>query len=452
MKIIIVGCGNVGVTLAEQLSKEGNDICVIDSQKQIVEEVISKNDIMGICGNGSNYSVLMEAGITSADILIAVTESDEMNLLCCVIAQKAGHCKLIARVRNPIYETETDFLRKELSLSMILNPDKLTAQEIFQVLCFPTAKEIAAFEGGKVQMIRYCIPEDSAMCNLLLKNMTGEEYAGILINAVERNGEVFIPNGDTKLCAGDMISIVGTRKTIAHMMTVLKDNVDAVKNVLIAGGSRVSVYLAKMLASIGVKVKIIEKDAEKCDSLTDTLPKATIICGDGGDLELLHEERAENMDSYVALTKFDEENIMLSLQAMKLVKKKVVTKIKRSQLKDVMKELDLDSVVYPKNLTADRIIRYVRSARKHEAGSKIKNLFKMYDDRAEALEFEIGEEKKLINIPLYKLGLKKGILIASITRDGKTFIPKGQDEIHPKDTIIVFTTVLGIKEAQDILG
>lgn len=452
MKIIIIGCGKVGSTLAIQLSKEDNDICVIDTNRERVSKLATVYDIFGVCGNGSNYSVLAEAGIAETDLVIAVTGSDELNLLCCVIAQKAGKCRVIARVRNPVYEQESGFLQRELGLSMIINPEYLTAKEIFHLLCFPNASEIGFFSRGQAETVRYRIPEDSILDDMHLYEVASMIKEGVLVCALERNGVVTIPKGDTVLHSGDMISILTTRKGAVEFFRKIKARTNPVKNTMIVGGGKITVYLARMLIRDGIDVKVIEQDLKRCEELSDLIPEAAIINGDGSDKELLKEERIENADSFVALTNFDEENILLSLFANKLAKEKVITKINRFQLNEVIDNLDLDSVIYPKNLTTEKILQYVRSTKtKKSVDSKIKTLYRLYDDQVEALEFVIREDSKLTNVPLKDLELKENILIGCITRDGKSIIPNGQDEIKEGDAIIVFTTTLGLDTALDIL-
>lgn len=450
MKIIIVGCGKVGTALAAQLSQEENDICVIDKSKERVQRLTGMYDVMGICGNGGNYSVLLEAGITEADLMIAVAESDELNLLCCVIAQKAGGCKAIARVRNPVYEGESEFLQKELGLSMIINPELLAAREMFHVLCFPNAIEIGLFSKGQAEMIRYRIPEGSMLDNMMIRDISSRINNNLLIGAVEADNVVSIPTGDSVLHSGDVISIIASRKTAIDFFQTIKANINPVRNTMLIGGGRIAVYLSRMLMKEGIQVKIIESDLKRCEELSDMLPEASIINGDGSDKELLKEERVQQMDSFVALTNFDEENILLSLFAQKLVRKKVVTKINRFQLNEVIYNLNLDSVVYPKKITTERILQYVR-ATQNSIGSNIRTLYQLYEDKVEALEFYISEDSKLKNIPLSELNLKPDIIIGCITRGGKSIIPNGQDKILPGDSVVVVTTRLGLRDASDIL-
>ena len=450
MQIIIVGCGKVGSALTQRLSKEDNNVCIIDINSEVVHTLATECDVMGIVGNGASYSVLAEAGIENADLFIAVTESDELNLLCCVIARKTAKCHTIARVRNPIYSKEQDFLQHEIGVSMIINPEQTAASEISSLLCFPGAIGIDSFAGGKVEMLRFRIPCGCILDNMALKDVSARIHCQFLICAVDRDNEVCIPGGNFVLKSGDVISIVASRENTSFFLKKLNINTNSVKNTMIIGGGKISLYLAEMLVKQGIAVKVIEKNPKRCQELSELLPEATVICGDGSEETLLQEERIDSMDAFVALTNMDEENILLSLFAKKHVSKKVITKINRQQLTEVIRNLELDSVVYPKLLTAQKILQYVRAA-KNSIGSNVKTLYRLFDDKVEALEFNIYEKSKITEIPLQDLHIKKGLLICAITRNGRILIPDGQTQILPGDTMIVVTTQLGLQDAQDIV-
>lgn len=451
MQIIIVGCGKVGTVLARSLSQESNNICIVDLKADLVHKLATENDIMGMVGNGASYSVLKEAGIETADLLIAVTHSDELNLLCCVIARKASKCHTIARVRNPMYSQESRFLRKELGLSMIINPEQTAAAEISRLLVFPSALGIDSFAGGRVEMIRFRIPVESMLDGMALKDVSSKIKCDFLICAVDRNGQVEIPGGFFELKAGDIVSLMTTRQNAKIFFEKINLNTDGAKNTMIVGGGKISLYLARMLENMGIAVKIIEKDPERCGELSEMLSKTSIICGDGSDEAFLKEERLDTMDAFVALTNLDEENILLSLMAKKKVKRKVITKINREQLNEMIHNLELDSVVYPKFLTAQKILRYVR-ATGNSHGSNMRTLYRLYDDKVEALEFGITENCKITGLPLSEMKLKKGLLICAIIRNEKLLIPDGQTQILPGDSMIVVTTHLGLQSAQSILA
>ncbi|MDE6016816.1 MAG: Trk system potassium transporter TrkA [Acetatifactor sp.] len=450
MQIIIVGCGKVGTALTRRLSTEDNNICIVDIDKSTVHQLAAECDVMGLVGNGASYSVLAEAGIEHADLLIAMTESDELNLLCCVIARKASKCQTIARVRNPMYNLEQQFLQKELGLSMIINPEQTAAREIANLLCFPSAIGIDTFSKGGVEMLRFRIPADSMLQDMSLKEVSAKMHCDFLICAVDRENEVRIPDGNFVLHAGDIISIVTSRQNAVAFCEKINMKTTGVKNTMIIGGGKISLYLAQQLQSLGIAVKIIERDAKRCEELTELLPEAVIIHGDGSDEALLQEERIDKMASFVALTNMDEENILLSLFAKKRVSRKVVTKIKRQQLDEVIHNLDLDSVIYPSLLTAQKILQYVR-ATKNSIGSNVQTLYRLYNDRVEALEFHISENSRITGIPLQNLQLKSELLICCITRNKQLIIPDGQTCILPGDSIIVVTTRLGLQDARDIL-
>ena len=450
MQIVIVGGGKVGTALVRSLSQEDNNICIVDIKPDVVRQLATEYDVMGMVGNGSSYGVLKEAGIETADLLIAVTEHDELNLLCCVIARKASKCQTIARVRNPIYSQEKRFLQRELGLSMIINPEQTAASEIASLLGFPSALGIDSFAGGKVEMIRFKIPAESKLEGKTLRDVNAMIGGDFLICAVDRDGQVSIPDGNFIMRAGDVVSMVTSRKSAKQFFEKINMNTNRAKNTMIVGGGKITLYLAKMLDNLGIAVKIIEKNPDRCLELSEALPHATIINGDGSDEAFLKEERIDTMDAFVALTNLDEENILLSLMAKIIVSRKVVTKINREQLNEVIHNLDIDSVVYPKLLTAQKILRYSR-ATKNSIGSNVKTLYRMYDDKVEALEFVITENSKITGIPLVKMKRKKGLLIGAIIRNDKLVIPDGQTEIMPGDSVIVVTTHLGLQDAGDIL-
>ena len=450
MYIIIAGCGKVGTILTAQLSQEDNNICVIDTNETVVNKVVSSYDVMGVTGNCGSYSVLAEAGIEEADLLIAVTESDELNLLCCVIAKKAGHCQTIARVRNPQYNEEKEFLQKELGLSMIINPDCTAATAITQLLCFPNALSIDSFAKGRIEIIRFRIPEHSILDQVAVKDLPSQHIDDLLICAVERNQEVFIPTGSFVLQASDVISLIAPRKYAVAFFKKLHIKANRVKKAMLIGGGKIAYYLAIMLLKLGISVKIIESNPKRCEELSTLLPDAVIINGDGSDEDLLNEERIGSMDAFVAITNFDEENILLSLFAAKKVKSKVITKINRLQLNEVIHNLDLDGVVYPKHLVTEQILRYVR-ATQNASGSNVETLYRLCNDHIEALEFKIKNNPKLTGIPLQELNLRPNLLIGSINRNNQLIIPSGQDMLLPGDSIVVVTTILGLTDAQDIL-
>ncbi len=450
MQIIIVGCGKVGRALAAQLSGEDNNVTVVDTNGDVVKTVANYYDVMGVTGNGASYSVLAEADIEHTDVLIAVTHNDEVNLLCCVVARKAANCHTIARVRNPVYSEERAFLRKELGLSMIINPEYAAAQEIARLLRFPSAIEIDSFSKGRIEMLRFRVPAASMLDGLALRELPQKLPMDVLICAAERGEEVLIPDGNFVIRSGDLLSMIAIPGNAAAFFKKVGISTNQVKNTMIIGGGEITYYLSKLLLNMGIRVKIIEKRRERCEELSDLLPKATIICGDGSDRELLREEHLEQMDSLVAGTDMDEENIILSLYARDRVRAKVVTKLNHLDFNDVIHSLDLDSLIYPKNIAAEYILQYVRAIG-NSMGSNVETLYKLMDGRVEALEFLVHKNSDLAGIRLRDMRLKRNLLIAGIGRKGRLIIPGGQDEFLPGDSVIVVTTDSGFQDIHDIL-
>lgn len=450
LRIIIVGCGKVGRTLTEQLSREDHDITLIDQDPDRLQEITNQFDVMGILGNGASYSVQKEAGITDADLIIAVTESDELNLLCCTIATQVGDCAAIARVRTPDYSQEVSYLREKLGLAMIINPELEAAKETARILYLPTALEVNSFAHGEAELIKFKIPDKNRLDQMTVARLGSEITNDILICAVERSGEVYIPSGDFKMISGDTISFIANRKTARLFLEQIGFNTHQVRNTMIIGGGKAAYYLANQLIHAGISVKIIEKSFERCEELSTLLPNAIIINGDGTDQELLQEEGIKTVESFVPLTGIDEENILLTLHAKRVSHAKVITKINRINFTEVISDLDLGSVIYPKYITSEAIIAYVR-ARMASQDSNIETLYHMFDHRVEAIEFRVSENSPVTGTPLKDLYLKKGLLVAYIVRLGSTIIPGGNDEIKVGDTVIIVTTHTGFNDIQDIL-
>ena len=451
LNIIIVGCGKVGATLTEQLSKEGHDITLIDKNANAMNALADLYDVMGIVGNGASYSIQMEAGIENADLLISVTNSDELNLLCCTVAKRVGDCAAIARVRNPDYNEEINYLREKLGLAMIINPEREAGREIAKVLYLPTALEINTFAHGQAEMIKLRIPKGNIMHQQSIVSLAKKVSVSFLICAIERNGKVTIPSGDFVLEAGDVISFITPRLTTRTFLREIGFETNQVADAMIVGGGTSAYYLAKRLISADIEVKIIERNPSRCEELSELLPKATIICGDGGDVDLLLEEGIEDTEAFVPLTGMDEENIMLTLHAKQVSNAKVITKINRFNFKSVVNSLDLGSVIYPKYITAEAIIAYVR-AKQASMDSNIETLYHLFDYQAEAIEFRIDKPSAVTDITLANLKLKNNLLIATINRNGRIFIPTGTDSIHLGDTVIVVTTHSGFNVIEDILA
>lgn len=450
LSIIIVGCGKVGSTLVEQLSKEGHDITIIDKNRQKVQNLSDVYDVMGLVGNGASYSVQKEAGIDHADLLIAVTDSDELNLLCCTVAGRVGKCAAIARVRTPDYSEEIGYLREKLGLAMIINPEFEAASEVARVLYLPTALEINTFAHGQAEMIKIKIPEGNVINGQTLAQISKAVPVNILICAIERGREMYIPSGNTIVKSGDIISFIASRHNAREFLKRIGFHTNQVKNTMIIGGGKAAYYLGKQLLNMGIEVKIIESDQKRAQELSMLLPDAIIIHGDGTDEDLLKEEGIEYVESFVPLTGIDEENIMLTLHAKQVSCAKVITKINRITFRDVIDNLDLGSVVYPRYITAEAIIAYVR-AKKESMDSDIESLYHLFNQRAEGIEFKIDKKSEVTDVPLMDLNLKDNLLIALINRNGRIIIPSGSDSIKVGDSVVVVTKHTGFNDIKDVL-
>ncbi|MCR5403017.1 MAG: Trk system potassium transporter TrkA [Butyrivibrio sp.] len=452
MQIIIVGCGNVGFALVQQLSSEGHNITVIEEKSSVVQNAVNSLDVMGIVGNGASYSIMKDAGIESADLMIAVTDSDELNLLCCLIAKKAGNCHTIARVRNPVYKKEINFIKEELGLSMVINPEEAAASECERLLKLPSATKIETFARGRTELVKLVIDEHSRLCDLALKDIPPDLKKHVVIAVVNRNSDVYIPDGSFIIRSGDEITIIGASKNIMSFFRKLGLPTARVHSTIIIGGGETGVYLAMQLITLGIDVTIFEKDAARCKELTDILPQALIINGDGTDKDMLMEEGVTRTDSFVALTNLDEENIMLSMYVKSInPRAKILTKVHRVNYGDIIGSLGIGSIIYPKNITAERIVQFVRGMSASQE-SNIETLYKLNDGMVEALEFIVRSGSPVIGVPLAKLKLKKGILIACINHYGEIISPSGESIIRDRDAVIVVTTLGGLKDINDILA
>lgn len=450
LNVIIVGCGNVGMIITELLSREGHHVTVIDKDADTVKTVSDTYDVLGVVGNGSSYRILMEAGIERANLLIAVTDSDELNLLCCTVAKKVGNCASIARVRTPDYADELPYLRARLGISMIINPELETAREIARLLRLPGAISINPFAKGHAEMVKFKLTEDSPLCGKSLMQLQQTFSVGLLVCGVEREDELTIPNGSFVLQGGDIVSFIATAKNTQKFFRKISVETRKVSNAMIVGGGKISYYLTKLLLDAGIDVKIIEKNAERCSALAEELSDALIFCGDGTNEKTLLEAGLQQTESFIPLTNIDEENILLTLYSKKMTSAKVITKIDRMNFHDVIRGLDMDSVVYPRYITTESIVAYAR-AKQNSLGSNIETLYHVFDDRAEAIEFRAGE-CKVTGTPLMHLRLKQDLLIACINRGGKIIIPSGNDCIMEGDTVIIVTKHSGFDDIDDILA
>ncbi|MCR4651197.1 MAG: Trk system potassium transporter TrkA [Lachnospiraceae bacterium] len=451
LRIIIVGCGKVGSNLVEQLIKEGHDITVIDKSPAKVQNVTNTYDVMGVVGNGASYSAQMEAGIAKTDLFVAVTGSDELNLLCCTVAKHVGHSVTVARVHTPEYIKEHKYLKEKLGLEMIINPEYEAAKVISAILSLPTAEAVSSFAHGQVEMIRIKLPEDNMICGKRVMDIGRDITSHVVFCAVERGGEVFIPTGPFILNGGDVISFVASRKETRLFLKKIGFRTGQARDTLIVGGGIDSYYLAEMLLRAGTEVKIIENSQEKCKKLSTLLPEAVIINDDGTQEEVLKEAGLETAGSFVPLTGIDEENVLLSLHAKNVSNAKVVTKITRNNFKNILDKMDLGSLIYPKYIISEAIVAYVR-AKKNSMNCNIETLYHLFDSKAEAIEFHIEASSGITGISLQDLKLKPNLLIAFINRHGEIIFPGGSDMILPGDNVMIVTTHTGFKDIQDILA
>ena len=450
MKIIIVGCGKVGTTLAEQLNRENHDITLIDCDSEALQSISDSTDVMSVTGNGAVYQVQMEAGIKEADLLIATTNSDELNMLCCLIAKKAGNCHTIARIRNPEYSAEINYIREELNLSLAINPELAAAREIARLLRFPNAIKIELFAKGRIELLKFLIPKDSILDRMKVMDVVSRLKSNVLICAVERGDDVVIPGGNFEMKGGDKISFIAPHAECADFFRKAGIENNTVNSAMFVGGGKLTVYLAKALADTKIKIKIIEQDEERCRILSEILPHAMIIHGDGSDQKLLLEEGIRQTEAFASLTGFDEENILLSLYAASQSGAKLITKVNKIAFENVINSLNLGSVIYPKMLTADIILQYVR-AMQNSMGSNIETLYKIVADKAEALEFRVRGDSPVLGIPLEKLRTRNNLLVACINRNGRIIMPRGKDTLEAGDTVIIVTTHTGLNDLKDIL-
>ena len=450
LNIIIVGCGVVGTALVEQLVLENHDITVVDTSPQKVQKITDMYDVMGVVGNGASFSVQKDAGIIDADLIIAVTDSDELNLLCCTVASRVGHCATIAKVRNPEYSHELNHIKDKLGLAMIVNPEYEASREIYKILCLPTALEVTSFAHGKADLVKIRIPHGNILDGMTLAQL-GKSTNDVLICGVERDKQIYIPTGDFELKAGDMISFVAPAKKVSDFFKHIGFKTNKVKNTMIIGGGDAGYYLAKRLSDNGIDVCLIDKDKERCEEIATLLPKVVVINGNGVDEDLLTEEGIQSAESFVTLTGSDEENILLTVHAKQFSNAKLVTKINKIRFKDAINNLDIGSVIYPRYITSEAIIAYFR-AKNASKGSNVETLYHLFDHRVEAVEFKIDKESKVTNTPIMKLKLKDNLLICFIFRRGKVIIPSGQDCILPGDSVMIVTTHTGFNDISNILA
>lgn len=449
MKIIIAGVGKLGEYLTKSLVKDKNDVTLVDVDFTTSRDVINNEDVNYISGNALDSNVLIEAGIEDADLLISVMEKDEQNVMCSLLGKTLGVKHTIARIRTPEYMSSINILKEQLGLSMAINPEQLTASQIARALSIPSALEATTFLKGRIQMISLKIKQGSKLVGVTIGELS-KKANGIIVCAVERNNVTIIPRGDTKLQVGDKISITGSSTNINKFLNYANLISERTKKVIICGGSNTSIYLTRQLIDMGMSVKIIEMNEDRCKFLSEQLPKALIINGDVSDQDVLYEEGIESCDAFVTLTSIDEENIIYSMFASMCNVPKIITKINHIELDGIVEKASIDTVITPQKIANNHIVQYVR-AMEHSKKSSCEAIYKFDDDNFEMLEFNIKDDFKGINKKLKDIKFKDGILIVAIARGKNIIFPTGQDEIKVKDTIVVIDNKDLVKDINDIL-
>lgn len=450
MNIVIIGAGKIGKTLTEHLSNENHDVIIIDKNPNVINDIVNQYDVRGFCGNGASYDTQINAGIIGADLIIASTSSDEVNILCCLVAKKIGIKKTIARVRNPEYAKQVILMREELGINMTFNPEADAADEISRILLFPSANKVETFANSKVYVVETKLNKNSPLIGKSLASFRSKYQLRVLVCAVKRGDEVYIPKGDFVLEENDYIYISGDNKETYKFFKHFNMHKDKLHDTMIIGGGRIAHYLTIKLLENNISVKILDNNYDICQNFSETFPQIDVINGDGTNQNILIEEGIRNIDSLVTLTGMDEINIIISTFANTLKCPKVVTKVNSNNYGSILNSVGLDSVISPKEVSANNIITYVRGM-EASIGSKIKTLYKLVNNKVEAVEFYIPNKTDFTSIPIKHLQFKDNYLIACIIRNGVVFIPTGNDSIEPKDSVIIFTTSNSVKDITDML-
>ena len=450
MNIIIVGDGKVGYTLAENLSQEDHDVTIISKDPEALRRAADQLDVMCVRGSGGSVKVLIEAGVRTTDLLIAATSSDEMNMVCALTGKKLGAQRTVARIRDPEYASELSLLRKELGLDMVINPEQSAAYEMARLLQFPSAMNIESFAKGRVELVELHIGPEDPIAGMKLKKVHARFNTPILIGAIERDGAVYIPDGESEIRVNDTIYVVGKTANAYTFCKAIGKCATRIRNVMVVGGGRVSYYLASQILNMGMKLKIVEIDRDRCQELNELLPNVLIIHGDGTSEDLLLSENMADMDAFVAMTGRDEDNLILALLAKRAGVQKTIAKVTRMNYSDIIRSLGIDSIVSPRLLTANHIIRYVRGLN-NATGNSVEALYKIVGGQAEIVEFIINEDRWFLNIRLRHLNLIKGVLVATIVRQNEIIIPHGNDVMQIDDRVILVTRVHALSDLDDIV-
>ena len=450
MKILIIGMGTIGRTILDNLTGEDHTITIIDENKEKVQNLIERYDVMGVVGNGACLDVQLEAEANTADTVIVVTQSDEVNILACLVAKKAGAGSTIARVRNPEYRKQVEKMKEELGLSMIVNPERAAADEIFNLISLPSISNIEHFAKSRVSLVEVEAEKGCALIGETLISAGKKFNTQALICAIQRDGKVIIPSGSFEIQEGDKISFTADTKSLGDFLEEINMVEKPFKNVMIVGGGRVGYYLAEALSKKKYKVKIIESNKAQAEEMAELLPKVNVVCGNGTRHSVLIEEGIEAMDVFVALTGSDEANIIVSMFANQVNVRKTITQVMSDELINMLGGKQIEHSVSPKHITASKIISYVRSIA-NKRGSNVLTLSRLVNDQVEALEFLAKSDEKFYNIPLKKLRIKENCLIACIIRDNQVIIPKGMDVIQKGDTVVVVTTHKNFDDLTDLI-
>ena len=451
MKIVIIGDGKVGYRLAKNLSEDNYDVVLIDNNEEKLKEAINNLDINCFSGDGVSVEVQKEAGVPEADLVIACASTDELNMLSCLIARRLGAKNTIARVRNPIYYQQIDILKEDMHLSMVVNPEFAVANEIARNLIFPAASKVETFVKGRIELVEFPIREGNSLIGYKLADIYRKFQIKILVCAIQRGEEVYIPDGEFVIQQGDKLHIAATHKEIEHFFERIGNRKFRVRNVMICGGGRVGFYLAKQLGALGMKVKMIEQSHDRCEVLCEALPEVTVIHGDATDHDLLMEEGVRDADALIALTGVDEENIIMGLFAKKQGVEKIIAKVNEDSRAQMVEGLGIDSIVSAKTATVDAIFSYVRARQNSLASANVEAMYRLVDDRVEALEFMVQKETAYTNVPLKDLKTKPNNLIACIGRKRQIIIPNGNDSIQVGDSVVVVTKSRKVQDITDIL-
>ena len=450
MKIVIIGAGKMGKAIVRHVCHENHEVIVIDNSSTVIEDIINRYDIMGVCGNGVSYEVLQTAGTDKADLFIAVTQSDEANMLACLIAKKLGAKNTIARVRDFEYTKQIELMTGALEITRTINPELESAKEILRIINFPEALKVDSFAHGNADITEFFIPTNSSLVGMSLMQINSKFGISILVCAVERDNEVVIPNGKFVIEGNDKIYIISSQEESKAFVSKLGLSQTKMKNILIIGASKIAFYLTESLVRNNYNVKLIEINPEKANLIAERVPKANVILGDGSDQHLLKEEGLENFDAVICLTGFDEENIIISLYANKQKVKKIITKVNKASFAGLLESIQMASVIFPQDIAANQVVSYVR-ANANIGGNNIVTLHKIVDNQVEASEFIASPKSKVLNISLKDLKIKNNILIGGIIRNHQIIIPSGMTSIKEGDSVVVVSNGLILNDLDDIL-